>query len=68
MSKRVIEQVEQNPQAASALSFGDSESRFDAMRDVIDKLGELEEAAADAEGQAALPRARPPRPSKGWCC
>ena len=54
VSKRVIEQVEQNPQAASALSFGDSESRFDAMRDAIDKLGELEEAAADAEGQAAL--------------
>lgn len=54
VSKRVIEQVEQNPQAASGLSFGDSESRFDAMRDAIDKLGELEEAAADAEGQAAL--------------
>ncbi len=52
VSKRVIEQVEQNPQAASALSFGDSESRFDAMRDAIDKLGELEEAAADAEGAA----------------
>ena len=68
VSKRVIEQVEQNPQAASALSFGDSESRFDAMRDAIDKLGELEEAAADAEARPRWPRARPPRPSKGWCC
>lgn len=45
VSQRVIEQVDLDPQAASALSFGDSEVRFDAMRDAIDKLGELEGAA-----------------------
>ncbi len=53
-SQRVIEQVDLDPQAASALSFGDSEVRFDAMRDAIDKLGELEGAAAEAEGAAAI--------------
>ncbi len=54
VSLRVIEQVDLDPQAASALSFGESEARFDAMRDAIDKLGELEGAAADAEGAAAI--------------
>ncbi|MEZ3185546.1 methyl-accepting chemotaxis protein [Pseudomonas sp. LM13] len=54
VSQRVIEQVDLDPQAASALSFGDSEARFDAMRDAIDKLGELEGAAAEAEGAAAI--------------
>ncbi|WP_226686736.1 methyl-accepting chemotaxis protein [Stutzerimonas stutzeri] len=54
VSQRVIEQVDLDPQAASALSFGESEARFDAMRDAIDKLGELEGAAADAEGAAAI--------------
>ncbi|WP_312395502.1 methyl-accepting chemotaxis protein [Stutzerimonas kunmingensis] len=54
VSQRVIEQVDLDPQAASALSFGDSEVRFDAMRDAIDKLGELEGAAAEAEGTAAI--------------
>ena len=54
VSQRVIEQVDLDPQAASALSFGDSEARFDAMRDTIDKLGELEGAAAEAEGAAAI--------------
>lgn len=54
VSQRVIEQVDLDPQAASALSFGDSEAGFDAMRDAIDKLGELEGAAAEAEGAAAI--------------
>ena len=54
VSQRVIGQVDLDPQAASALSFGDSEARFDAMRDAIDKLGELEGAAAEAEGAAAI--------------
>ncbi len=54
VSQRVIDQIDLDPQAASALSFGDSEARFDAMRDAIDKLGELEEQAANAEGQAAI--------------
>jgi len=54
ISRRVIEQIDVDPQAASALSFGDGEARFDAMRDTIDKLGELEEAAAEAEGKEAI--------------
>jgi len=54
VSRRVIEGIDVDPQGASALSFGDSEARFDVMRDAIDKLGDLEGKAADAEGQAAV--------------
>ena len=54
VSLRVIEGIDVDPQGASALSFGDSEARFDVMRDAIDKLGDLEGKAADAEGQAAV--------------
>lgn len=54
VSRRVIEQVELDRPAASALSFGDSEARFDAMRDAIDKLGELTDEAAASEGAAAV--------------
>ena len=54
VSRRVIDQVDLDPLAASALSFGDSEARFDAMRDAIDKLGELEDQAAAREGEAAI--------------
>ena len=54
ISQRVIALAEGDPQAASALSFGDSEARFEAMRDAIDRLGELEDRAATAEGQAAI--------------
>ncbi|MFL9814003.1 methyl-accepting chemotaxis protein [Stutzerimonas sp. VN223-3] len=54
ISQRVIEQIAVDPQAASALSFGDSEARFDAMRDAIDKLGELEDQASQREGEAAI--------------
>lgn len=53
LSQRVIDQVDLDPQGASTLSFGDSESRFDAMRDAIDKLGELEDQTAQAQGEAA---------------
>lgn len=53
VSQRVIDQLDLDPQAASALSFGDSEARFDAMRDAIDKLGELEDLAAHAVGEKA---------------
>ncbi|AHL77368.1 chemotaxis protein [Stutzerimonas stutzeri] len=53
-SQQVIAQIDREPEAASTLSFGDSEVRFDAMRDVIDKLGELEDQAANAEGQRAI--------------
>ncbi|WP_217475843.1 methyl-accepting chemotaxis protein [Stutzerimonas stutzeri] len=54
VSQRVIDQLDLDPQAASALSFGDSEARFDAMRDAIDKLGELEDRAAHAVGEEAM--------------
>ena len=54
VSRRVIEQADLDRQAASALSFGDSEARFDAMRDAIDKLGELTDEAAASEGAAAV--------------
>jgi len=54
VSQRAIEQIDTDPTAASALSFGDSEARFDAMRDVIDKLGELEDQASNREGEAAM--------------
>ena len=54
VSQRVIDQIDLDPQAASALSFGDSEARFDAMRDAIDKLGELTDEAAASEGEAAI--------------
>ena len=54
VSRRVLDQADLNPQAASALSFGDSEARFDVMREAIDKLGELEDAAAKGEGEAAV--------------
>ncbi|MCG6576569.1 methyl-accepting chemotaxis protein [Pseudomonas sp. AF32] len=54
VSRRVVEQAESNLQAASALSFGDSERQFDTMRDAIDKLGELEDQASNQEGQAAI--------------
>lgn len=54
VSQRVIELVNSDPQAASALSFGDSEVRFEAMRDAIDQLGELEDQAANREGESAI--------------
>ncbi len=54
VSQRVIDQIDLDPQAASALSFGDSEARFDIMRDAIDQLGNLEDAAANAVGAVAI--------------
>ena len=53
-SNRVLELASSDPDAASALSFGDSEVQFEAMREPIDKLGELEDGAANTEGQAAI--------------
>ncbi|MBB2495944.1 methyl-accepting chemotaxis protein [Aquipseudomonas ullengensis] len=53
-SNKVVELAGSDPAAASALSFGDSEAQFEAMRDPIDKLGELEDNAANAEGKAAI--------------
>ena len=54
VSQRVIEQIDLDPQAASTLSFGDSEARFYSMRDAIDQLGNLEDEAAYAIGAAAI--------------
>ncbi|MBD9484304.1 methyl-accepting chemotaxis protein [Pseudomonas sp. PDM14] len=53
-SNRVLELASSDPDAASALSFGDSEAQFEIMRGPIDQLGELEDNAANAEGQAAI--------------
>lgn len=53
-SQRVLQLRDSDPVAASALSFGDSEAQFEAMRSAIDKLGELEDQAANAEGTAAI--------------
>jgi methyl-accepting chemotaxis protein len=54
VSRRVVEQSVGDPQGASALSFGDSERLFETMRDSIDKLGELEDAASHREGDEAI--------------
>ncbi|MCJ0972193.1 methyl-accepting chemotaxis protein [Pseudomonas sp. PS1] len=53
VSRRVIEQIDLDPQGASALSFGESETRFEAMREAIDQLGDLEDQAAQANGERA---------------
>ncbi|MCY1278931.1 Methyl-accepting chemotaxis protein (MCP) signaling domain protein [compost metagenome] len=53
-SQRVVELAGSDPEAASRLSLGDSEAQFEAMRGAIDKLGELEDNAANAEGSAAI--------------
>jgi methyl-accepting chemotaxis protein len=53
-SQKVVQLTSSDPDAASTLSFGDSESQFESMRDAIDKLGELEDNAANAEGTVAI--------------
>lgn len=53
-SGRVMELAGADPAAASALSHGDSEAEFEAMRDAIDKLGELEDGEAGSVGQQAI--------------
>ena len=53
-SIQVLELAASQPDAASKLSFGDSEAQFEAARDLIDQLGELEDKAANAEGVAAI--------------
>ena len=55
-SNRVIELANGDRNAAAQLSYGDSEAQFEAMRDPIDKLGELEDLAANLEGSAAIAR------------
>lgn len=54
VSRRVMELSVGDMEAASKLSFGDSERLFETMRDSIDKLGELEDQASHREGDAAI--------------
>ncbi|WP_395503587.1 methyl-accepting chemotaxis protein [Ectopseudomonas mendocina] len=55
-SLRVLEMASSNPNAASQLSFSDSETQFEEARSAIDKLGELEDNAANAVGTEAIAR------------
>lgn len=54
VSRRVIDQADMDPSAASSLSFGESEALFEAARGAIDRLGELEDNASHREGEAAI--------------
>lgn len=53
-SQQVLQLAGNDTLAASKLSFGDSESQFESMREAIDKLGDLEDQAASAEGAASV--------------
>ncbi|MBZ9664779.1 methyl-accepting chemotaxis protein [Pseudomonas sp. LMG 31766] len=55
-SLRVLEMAGSDPNAASRLSFADSEAQFEEARTAIDKLGELEDNAANAVGTEAIAR------------
>jgi len=55
-SLRVLEMAGSDPDAASRLSFADSEAQFEEARTAIDKLGELEDNAANAVGTDAIVR------------
>jgi methyl-accepting chemotaxis protein len=55
-SLRVLEMANTDPNAASRLSFADSEAQFEEARSAIDKLGELEDGAANAVGTEAIAR------------
>lgn len=58
-SARVLSLAASDPSAAAQLSYGDSDRQFGAMREVINQLDEMEEAAAAADGR------RPPRWASG---
>ena len=55
-SLRVLELASSDPNGASRLSFADSEAQFEEARTAIDKLGELEDSAANAVGTDAIAR------------
>jgi len=55
-SLRVLDMASSDPNAASRLSFSDSEAQFEEARSAIDKLGELEDNAANAVGSEAIVR------------
>lgn len=61
-SLKVVQLSSTDPDAASRLSFGDSETQFEAMRGAINKLGELEDSAANAIGTEAIARGE----SQAW--
>ncbi|MBH9421393.1 methyl-accepting chemotaxis protein [Pseudomonas aeruginosa] len=52
-SARVLSLAASDPSAAAQLSYGDSDRQFGAMREVINQLDEMEEAAAAADGEAS---------------
>ncbi|MGI1162300.1 methyl-accepting chemotaxis protein [Pseudomonas aeruginosa] len=54
-SARVLSLAASDPSAAAQLSYGDSDRQFGAMREVINQLDEMEEAAAAAAGEASPP-------------
>ncbi|VXC35832.1 Methyl-accepting chemotaxis protein [Pseudomonas sp. 8Z] len=53
---KVLQLSTTDADAASRLSFGDSEAQFEQMRGAINKLGELEDSAANSVGTAAIAR------------
>lgn len=53
-SQQVLALAANDPQAAGTLSFTTSEEQFEMMRTAIDKLGEMDDQAANAEGLAAI--------------
>lgn len=53
VTQNVISLTNTDRAAASALSYGDSERLFEAMRDPIDQLGELEDQHANELGSQA---------------
>ncbi|SDA83726.1 methyl-accepting chemotaxis protein [Pseudomonas sp. NFPP33] len=55
-SSRVLEMASSDPNEASRLSFSGSEAQFEEARTAIDKLGELEDNAANAVGTDAIAR------------
>ena len=55
-SAEVLRLSESDPLQASQLSFEKSEPAFERARDIIDRLGELEDEAAQTEGGLAIER------------
>jgi methyl-accepting chemotaxis protein len=53
-SQQVLQLIASDRAAAGVLSFSASETQFDEMRGIIDKLGELDDAAASAQGVQAI--------------
>lgn len=54
LTNRVLSLSATDLAAASRLSYGEAEAAFKAMRSTIDKLGEMEDKAANADGSNAV--------------